>query len=158
MALEPQEIGIDDYNKRVTDWGKDLGNKIRSSIRSLTSKGKGDLVKSLRLNAKKWYGEVDLLAYHFVRHGVFAEKGVGRGYYMSGGVVVRGNKPGKVLTAETMNVNYRLRQVILRSASINRKPTEWFNPVVATNIESLADLISDMDADRTVNATKMLIR
>ena|ERR1035437_4303969 len=158
MAIEPQEISQDEYNKRVTAWGSALGNKIRASIRSLTSKGKGDLVKSLRLNAKKWYGEVDLLSYHFVRHGVFAQKGVGRGYYMEGGVVLRGEKPGKVLNARTMNVNHKLHQVILRSARINRKPTEWFNPVVAANIEGLADLISEMNADRMVNATKMLIQ
>lgn len=158
MALEPQEIGIDEYNKRVSAWGSALAGKIRSSIRSLASKGKGDLVKSLRLKTKKWYGEVDLLAYHFVRHGVFAQKGVGRGYYMAGGVVIRGDKPGKVLNARTLDVNNRLRQVVLRSAKVNRKPTEWFNPVVAENIEGLADLIAEMNSDRMVNATKMMIK
>jgi hypothetical protein len=110
------------------------------------------------MKAAKWYGEVDLLAYHFVRHGVFAHKGVGRGYYMEGGVVIRGNKPGKILKASTMDVNYRLHKVILKSARINRKPIEWFNPVIKENIEGLADLIAEMNADKTVNATKILIK
>lgn len=156
MAVEPEEIGLEEYNKRVTEWGSKLGNKIRASIRSLTSKGKGDLVKSLRLKAKKWYGEVDLLTYQFDRHGVFVHKGVGRGYHMEGGRVVRGDKPGKVLTALT--VNQKLHQVVLKSARVNRKPAEWFNPVVAENIEGLANLIAEMDADRMVNATKMMIK
>jgi len=158
MAIEPQEIGIEEYNKRITAWGSSLGNKIRTSIRSLTSKGKGDLLKSLRLKTVKWYGEVDLLAYHFVRHGIFAHKGVGRGYYIEGGIVLRGNKPGKVLTAKTFDVNFKLHRAVLRSPGINRKPVEWFNPVVSENIESLADLIAEMDADRMVNATKILIK
>jgi hypothetical protein len=72
--------------------------------------------------------------------------------------VVRGNKPGKVLTAKTLDINYRLHQVILRSARINRKPIKWFNPVVAENIKGLADLIAEMDADKTVNATNMMIK
>lgn len=158
MAVEPQEIGIDEYNKRVADWGSALGKKIRDSIRALTTKGKGDLLKSLRLKTAKWYGEVDKLSYHFARHGVFAHKGVGRGYYMDGGKVIRGNKPGKVLTAKTLDINYRLHQAVLRSAKINRKPTEWFNPVVSENIEGLADLIAEMDADRMVNATNIMIK
>ena len=158
MALDPQEIGIEEYNARVTKWGSVLGAELRTSIRMLASKGKGDLVKSLRLKTKKWYGEVDLLSYHFDRHGVFAHKGVGRGYHMEGGRVVRGEKPGKVLNARSLDVNHRLHQVVLRSAKVNRKPAEWFNPVVAQNIEGLADLIAELNADRAVNATKMMIK
>jgi hypothetical protein len=156
MAVEPQAIGIEEYNKRVTAWGSTLGVKIRTSIRMLTTKGKGDLLRSLRLKTAKWYGEVDKLAYHFERHGVFAHKGVGRGHHMEGGVVVRGQAPGKILSAA--NVNQRLRQVVLRSASVNREAVEWFNPVVTDNIEKLADLVAEMDADRAVNETKILIK
>lgn len=158
MAVEPQEIGIEEYNKRVSAWGSKLGIKIRSSIRALTTKGKGDLLSSLRLKTGKWFGEVDKLSYHFARHGVFAHKGVGRGYYMEGGRVIRGEKPGMILTAKSLDVNYRLKQVVLRSAKINRKPAAWFNPVVQENMEGLADLIAQMDADRVVNATKIIIK
>lgn len=158
MAVEPQEIGIEEYNKRITRWGSDLGKKIRNSIQLLTKKGKGDLLRSLRLKTAKWYGEVDKLSYHFKRHGIFAHKGVGRGYYRDGSRVVRGEKPGKVLNARTMDVNHKLRQVVLKSAKINRTPTEWFNPVVNENMEGLANLVTELNADRLVNATKILIK
>lgn len=158
MAIEPQEIGIEEYNKRVTAWGSALGSKIRMAIRSLTTKGKGDLLKSLRLKTAKWYGEVDKLSYHFVRHGVFVHKGVGRGYIMQGGVVVRGYKPGKVLKAAMVTANRSVPSKILKPGEVNRKPAEWFNPVVNENIEGLADMIAEMDADRMVNTTKILIR
>jgi hypothetical protein len=157
MAIEPEEISQEEYNRRVTAWGSALGNKIRASIRALTTKGKGDLVKSLRLKATKWYGEVDLLSYHFVRHGVFVHKGVGRGYMMRGGSVVRGYKPGRDLKI-FKNKNAFPRSKILKSNTFNRQPLEWFNPVVQENIEGLADLIAELDADKVVNATKILIK
>jgi hypothetical protein len=158
MAIEPQEISQEEYNKRVTAWGSALGNKIRTSIRSLTSKGKGDLLKSLRLKTAKWYGEVDLLSYHFVRHGVFVHKGVGRGYVMIGGNVV--HVKGYISKKSIMDYAKRRGRTYATpfDASLKRKPDEWFNPVVKDNIEDLADLIAEMDADRAVNTTEILIK
>jgi hypothetical protein len=168
MVIEPQEINIDEYNAKVTAWGSAIGIKIRASIRMLTSKGKGDLVRSLRLKTAKWYGEVDKLSYHFDRHGVFVHKGLGRGYAMVSGKVLRVSgspkdtrlwggieykKIGKVI-----RVSRDYKPKVLTSRSINRKPVEWFNPVVDENIEGLADMIAEMDADRIVNATKIKIK
>lgn len=158
MAVEPNDISLDAYNQKVTDWGSQTGNKIRTSIRSLTSKGKGDLLRSLRLKTGKLYGEVDKLSYHFLRHGIFVHKGVGRGYHMEAGRVVRGSKPSKKTSEKDLNVNFRLRQVILRSAGIKRKAVPWFNPVIGENIQSLADIVTEMNTDRVVNATKILIK
>jgi hypothetical protein len=158
MAIEPEEIGIEEYNKRVTKWGSETGTKIHAAIRMLTSKGKGDLLKSLRLNAKKWFGEVDLLSYHFLRHGVFAHKGVGRGYVMIGGNVV--HVKGYISKKSIMDYAKRRGRTYAPpfDPTLKRKPDLWFNPVVKENIEGLADLIAEMDADRVVNATKMLIK
>jgi hypothetical protein len=159
MADEPVEIGQEEYNQKVTDWGSKLAVKIRDSIRSLTSKGKGDLLKSLRLKTGKWYGEVDKLSYHFVRHGVFVHKGVGRGYAMVGGNVVRVS--GSLQTkfwkeyAKKKNREYNPRLV---GGDMKRKPEQWFNPIVAQNIQELADMVGEMHADRVVNATKILIK
>lgn len=156
MAVEPQEISQEEYNKRVTEWGSTVGVKLRASIRMLMSDGKGKLLKSLRLKTAKWYGEVDKLAYHFERHGVFAHKGVGRGYHMEGSRVVRGR--GKLLNDKKADVNQRLKQFVLRSADVKRHADEWFNPIVQQNIDKLADMVAEMNADRVVNATKILIK
>jgi hypothetical protein len=99
MAVEPNDISSEEYNSNIAGWGSDVAGKIRVSIRSLTSNEKDDLVKSLRMTTHKSYGEIDSVGYKFNHYGVFVHKGVGRGYYMEGGVVVRGNKPGKVLKA-----------------------------------------------------------
>jgi hypothetical protein len=157
MAIDPNEISQEEYNQKITSWGQKLGVKIRASISSLAVKGKGDLLSSLRTKAYKWYGEVDRIAYGFDRHGVFWHKGVGRGHIMQGGMVVRGYKPGKVLKAAAVNAGRIAEPQILKSGTVNRKPVEWFNPVVAENIGQLADLVAELQADRAVNATKMLI-
>ena len=159
MAVEPKDISIDDYNKRVTEWGSETGVKIRSAIRTMATKGKEDLVKSLRLKTAKWYGEVDKLSYHFERHGVFVHKGVGRGYAMIGGKVMRVNgSPDTQFWKEYAKLKNREYKPKVLTAGINRKAVEWFNPVVKDNIEKLADLVAEMNTDRVVNVTKILIR
>lgn len=159
MAVEPEDIDLEGYNRRIAKWGTELGGKIRASIRMLTSKGKGDLVQSLRMKTGKWYGEIDRLAYHFLRHGVFLHKGVGRGYEMVGGKVVRvsGSKNIQSWKQYAMNKNREMQPKVLRGYTMERKPAEWFNPVVQENIEQLADLVTEMNADKAVNATKILI-
>lgn len=158
MDIEPTNISQEEYNQKITAWGRKLGTKIRASIATLSHKGKGDLLKSLRNKAYKFYGEVDRLAYSFQRHGVFWHKGVGRGYIMQGGRVVRGYRPGKVLKAAAINAGRTAAPQIINSGEINRHPVEWFNPVIENNINELADLITEMNADRAVNATKMMIK
>jgi hypothetical protein len=158
MALEPQEIGIEDYNKRIADWGSELGSKIRVAIRALTTEGKGDLLKSLKFKSAKWNGEIDKLSYHFVRHGIFVHKGVGRGYVLIGGNVV--HIKGYMTKKSIVDFGKRRGKTYTTAfdSNLKRKPKEWFNPVVAQNIERLADMIAEMDADRVVNATKILIK
>jgi hypothetical protein len=157
MAVEPRDISTEEYNERVAYWTTDTGMKIRAAIKSLTSKGKGDLLKSLRGKNDKRFGEIDRISYHFERHGVFVHKGVGRGYIMRGGTVVRGFKPGSDLTAYAL-VKNRIAKPVVLTGSVNRKAVEWFNPVIQNNIEKLADIITEMRADQAVNATKILIR
>lgn len=157
--IEPANITQEDYNKRITGWGTQTGVEIRNAIRTLTSKGKGDLLRSLRAKSYKWYGEVDRIAFHFVRHGVFVHKGVGRGYAMIGGKVLRVN--GSASTAywkEYARRKNRSFEPKLLRGDMKRKPVEWFNPVVSGRMEKLADLVAEMRADQAVNATKILIR
>src|SRR4030042_1523926 len=160
MALEPQEIGIEEYNRRITAWGSGLGLAIMSRFRMLTNKGKGDLLKSLRLKIGEWFGEVDLLTYRFARHGVFIHKGVGRGHGLWDGKVMhyRGDLSIQSMKKNPKFKNKKYESNVPAGFVLKRMPIEWFNPVVNDNIKGLADLIAEMDADRLVNATKMLIK
>jgi hypothetical protein len=50
-----------------------------------------------------------------------------------------------------------MQSKVLRGYTMERRPVEWFNPVVQDNIEQLADMVTEMNADKAVNATKILI-
>jgi hypothetical protein len=157
MAVDPENISTEEYNERVAYWTTTTGMKVRAALKSLTHEGKGDLLSSFKGKNDKRFGDIDRIAYHFDRHGVFLHKGVGRGYIMNGGTVVRGYKPGKILTAMAQNKNRVVQPVVLKGG-INRKPIEWFNPIIIENIEKLADMVASMRADQVVNATKILIK
>jgi hypothetical protein len=163
MNNEPNYISNDEYNQQITNWGTKTGQDLRNSIRMLTSKGKGALLKSLRLKTAKWYGEIDKISYHFDRHGIFLHKGVGRGYRMIGGVVVRVSTPGSViLNKGKFNESKVLKagpMGIFANSKVNRKSKEWYNPVIIKNVDKLADMIAEINADRVVNITnKITIR
>lgn len=144
-------VNSEDFNKGVAGWTTKVRNKIKYRIGRLTNKGKGELIRSLRSKSKRDYGEIDQITFQFARHGVFVHKGVGKGYVMKGGRVVRGYKP-KVL---------RKRKQSLPPVEIpgvmNRRPKEWFNPTLEKNIPELADMVAEMRSEQAVNATRMMI-
>ena len=160
MEPEPNETNIEDYNNRITDWGTKTGQNIRNSIRMLTSKGKGDLLKSLRLKTAKWYGEIDKISYHFERHGIFVHKGVGRGYRMIGGSVVRVSIPGSVTINKGKSNERKILKAgpigIFAGSKINRTAKEWYNPIIIKDVDTLADMIAEMNADRVVNISNKI--
>jgi hypothetical protein len=128
------------FNARVENWGRNNLGDLKSSIRTL-KKGTGtppDGHKPLADNLKDKYGKVQgeivRITYGVQRHGIFWRKGVGKGYKMNGGVVVRtGGGP------------------------IRRTPANWWNPVLDKNINTLADIASDNTASAAVNTSNILI-
>lgn len=145
-------VSTEQFNQNVSGWTSKVRNKVKYRIRRLSKKGKGDLVRSLRSKQRKDYGEIDRISFQFDRHGVFLHKGVGNGYVMKGGRVVRGYKP-KVLRRRKNNE----LPPVETSGPLRRQPKEWFNPTLDKNIPELADMIADMRADQAVNATSMKI-
>ena len=156
MNLTLKSGMITDYNKYNSDvsvFGKKLGNKLRYKIRTLSKKGKGDLVRSLRMKKKMFYGEIDNLTYSFERHGIFWHKGVGGGYKIIGGRLVRVQTKGKLLRSGKDE-----KSILPSNAPIRRKPVEWFNPILDANIPELANIVASHHADRAVDATEIKIR
>ncbi len=160
MTTEPREITTEEYNEKISSWSAATGTKLRASIQRLTSKGKGDLLRSLRAKNYKYYGEIDRVAYNFQRHGIFLHKGVGRGYAMVGGKVVRisGSLQNTFWKEYAKLKNKSLSPKVLSDTPSMRKAVEWFNPVINDNIDKLADLVAEMRADQSVSATKILIK
>ena len=96
------------------------------------------LSDSLKSQTKQKYGVIDQASIIFERHGVFVHKGVGRGYKMVGGSVVR--------TAKSINP-FR-----------TRVPKEWFNPAIDQLLPELVEKLEKINADAVINATRLVIK
>lgn len=140
---------IQAFNKDIGAWSKRFENELKSRIRSLSQKGKGDLLKSMQGRTFKRDGEIDRIRYGFGRHGVFLQKGVGRGYVVRNGFVQRGMK---------VRIGDKPTDFKATSGQINRKPKDWFNGPLAKNVEILADIVVEHYAERAVNDALMSIR
>jgi hypothetical protein len=88
----PEPNQWETFNQEVLQWGFRTRNLLKGSIASLSMKGKGELVRSLQMKTKKDSGEIDRIIFSFHRHGVFFHKGVGRGYIILSGRVIRGHR------------------------------------------------------------------
>ncbi|MFA6281680.1 MAG: hypothetical protein WCY05_04160 [Candidatus Omnitrophota bacterium] len=147
------------YNE-VKQWAASQRSMLQAEIRKLSSKGKGELAKALRFKVyKNKLGVVSMVGFQFPRHGVFMQKGVGRGYIMEGGVVVRGSRlrTSKQIKLYANAKNRDIQTRVIRSGAINRHPEDWFNTPISNNIDKIADIVAKYMADANVNATHTLI-
>ena len=158
----PPENTWQDYmaqNQVVRDWSTKVKSQLKDSA-SRFSKGKSGavlrgrgsfvgygkgtsqprkenkLVKSIQHRVKYRHGISEGVTFRFERHGVFVHKGVGRGYKMVGGQVVRYAK-GK--------------------ANPPRVPVDWFNVIVNHNTEELANKVAEINANASLNAMRLRI-
>lgn len=140
-----------EQNAAVIKWIPKVKNALRSSARWFTD-GKTEsmvirdhgkqlekkLAKSIESKFRKEFSVINNVSFQFERHGVFVHKGVGRGYESNGkGFVVR--------TAKNP------------ARKNERTAVEWFNPVLDKNIPQLADKIAAINADASVNASRIRI-
>ena len=128
------------YNKAILNWGYATRSKLKFSISRLSMKGKGDLMRSLVTKARWDYGEIDRLEFSFLRHGVFFHKGVGRGYFIQGGKVVRGYK-SKVLRGFVGRRESNGEFVVVLGPH-KRQSKKWFSPVLDREMPNLVQQMS----------------
>ena len=100
----------------------------------------GKLTNSIKDQYKERYGETYGVSFKFERHGVFVQKGVGRGYSIptKGGSVVRKNKEPAI--------------------GRERLPVDWFNPIIEQHLPELANRLAEIRADAVLNTSKLLMK
>ena len=140
---------VQEQNEAVFKWSSMVQRRLRQSLQQFNN-GKNSTVQrpgrsehilrtSLNSKTKQNYGVIDRVSIQFERHGVFVHKGVGNGYKMQGGTVIR--------TAKKPIPDPRPRVAV-----------EWFNPILNQTLPELADKLADIGANAVVNATRMMIR
>lgn len=124
------------FNSEVRQWGASVLTELRYNIPEMGIAG-DELSNSLRTNFRKNAGGINRIGFSFKPHGVYVHKGVGRGYQMQGGVVVRTAK-GEAKPDE-------------------RQPKPWFNPVIETFVDDLNKIVSKYYATAVINTVRIYI-
>lgn len=157
-------------NNLVKQWSSMVTRKLKASaarfqhgksgmvMRKAPSAHREDKLKD-NLNAKiyKSYGVAEGVGIKIERHGVFLQKGVGRGYVMNAGTVTRGIKPGKdaKLYAKAKN---RAVGTMVTGGGMNRHPVDWFNAILDAYVPELADKVTKINADAVINDDHIRIK
>ena len=126
---------MEQFNTEIKAWGAKVKASLPGSMCGLGIKG-SLLKRSVKDLYGFDYGEIFRIAIAFRREGIFVHKGVGRGYKMQGGQVVKTSK----------------------SQGFNRQPKPWFNPVIEANIGELDQIIHSYIGAAIVNCTRIYIR
>ena len=137
-----------EQNELLRKWAPKVRRALKTAVRSMNNgkttsfvmrhgRMEGRLFDSVKSRLGKQLGVIELISFSFERHGVFVHKGVGRGYNLAGGKVVRTAKG---------------------TMSAPRNPVPWFNPTLERHIPELANRIAVINLNAAVNATKMNIK
>jgi len=142
------------FNAAIRGWGSKTANDLRTQVRSRFTHGKKQsrtyktglhsgntekkLVNSLAAKYKTERGgkRIETIGFALERHGVFLQKGVGRGYVMQGGGVARIAKSDEAR-------RYRFQ-------------SNWFNQTLDKNVPELSTIIVKHMGDAIVLNTKRM--
>ena len=137
------------HNAIVKKWAPKVKRQLKNSTMVRFTNGKhtsfvmrkgrmeGKLSESVKARIGKKMGVSELVSFSFERHGIFVHKGVGKGYEMKGGVVIRTTKS---------------------ASAEQRNPVSWFNPILERYIPLLANDIATVNANAALNAVKMHVK
>ena len=126
---------VNAFNNEIKTWGAKVKSQLYPSIASNEIKGT-KLKSSIKNTYKEDYGEIFRIGFSFKPEGVYVHKGVGRGYVMQGGVVVKTS----------------------RTEGWNRRPKPWFNPVIEANMPELQEIIKRHVSDAVINTARIYIQ
>ena len=126
-------------NARILKWKSATTGALKNMVSMLTTEGKGELLNKLRGYVNHDAdGTIWSISWKFPVQGIFIIKGVGRGYVIEDGKIMRAVRKNNAL------------HVI--GGTIERHPQDWFNPVIEQRIPELANMISNFYADEAVDA------
>jgi hypothetical protein len=125
---------LEKFNTAIQAWGNKVRSALPGSISNQGIKGR-KLGRSIKNTYHYDYGEIYRIGFAFNREGIFVHKGVGRGYKMSGGTVVKTSK----------------------TQGFNRQPKPWFNPVIESYFSELEEIIKSYTETAIINSSQIYI-
>ena len=159
-------MSVDEFTRLVSKWAMKIRSQARGTLAS--TKGSGKLAVRLTqyvdkiANGKPAYK----VKFDFARYGVYRAYGVGRGYIMMNGAVVRGyrvrsnrdmkNREFGVEAADMLKKGYLTREVNVAKKlykhdnKIERTPLDWIDGHISQNVEELANLVQGYYGDEAL--------
>ncbi|OJU35116.1 MAG: hypothetical protein BGN96_05135 [Bacteroidales bacterium 45-6] len=137
------------FNKEVEAWAERTTAKLKASASSLVRQNIR-LSESIRSNLyydSKYAREVNRVGFSFWREGVYIHYGAGKG---QGGI--HGSE-----WWSTKGLKKTLSSSLGKMGQGNRRRIEWFNPVIAAELQELADIVSNYSADMQIDASNIFI-
>lgn len=134
-SQDPQLMSAEEFNQKVKSWGETVRSRSMGTLVAETKVYSGNLRSRLKAVTKtdRDDGLAHAVAFKFVRYGVFVAYGVGNGYIREGGKVVRGfHNPNRIVA----------------SGPIRRRPVDWLDKNIETQIQGLADVAGDYYGDK----------
>ena len=141
---------MDQFNKDVEAWAMHVTSLLRSNVRTMVKRDIG-LSESIHPNIyydRKYRKEAKRVGFSFLREGIYIHKGAGRG---------QGGYLGSKWTDHYGKLKTTNPESLGKMGSGNRKPIEWFNPIVERELSALADIVAEYSADLQINATQIFI-
>lgn len=141
-------INFDEFNKGVTAWGDKTTDQLIQITKTVfphgrkvsKARGRRKLSRSIRPNYYKERGgaQIERIGFNLQRHGVFLQKGVGRGYQVMGQSVQKFARDPRT------------------DRLFHRRPVNWFNATMDRNIPELRNILVKHTGDAIVLNTKRI--
>lgn len=165
-------LKMDEQNEIVAKWASMVQKNLRGNT-VILAKGKDGSIQrpaskpertekklenSILSFTKEEFGVKNRVSIKFERHGVFVHKGVGRGYPIKGGMVLKSTQS---LSSIMKNKNMSLHAKINARGDIGRvkrNPFDWFNSTLDSMLPELANKLAEINADAVFDAAKMMIK
>ena len=138
------------FNQDVEAWAIHATSLLRRNVRSMVRQDIG-LSESIRASIyynSKYSKEVSRIGFSFLREGIYIHKGAGRG---------QGGYQGSQWTDKYGTLKKTNPQSLGKMGTGNRRPIEWFNPIMERELEKLADIVAEYSADLQIDATRIFI-
>lgn len=142
---------LSQFNDDVKAWAMHATSRLKMNARMTVMRNLllSDSIQPNLYYDNKYGKEVNRVGFSFAREGIYIEKGAGRGYGgYKGGSSWYNRKGEKQSTALSS---------LMKMGTGNRYSKPWFNPIIARELESLADIVVEYSATLQINATNIFI-
>lgn len=134
------------FNAQVGAWANRINAALQAKLTTMGIGKKGQLSRSIKSNL--WHfgkkvqkgQEVTSIGFSFKPQGIYVHLGLGRGYEMDGGIVVKKTRNSKT------------------NIQMMRQPKDWFDSTITEHLGELEQIVTDYTGALFVNATRIYIK